>query len=215
MSDSIFNPRCHQVFKCNVKIPLSFVFPRLNTPRSFSPSLCVRCFKILVIFLVLCQTCSRILFLTESQIASSTGCSSADVSDCRCFSPGLSKPKGQGKFISLNTDSCSSGGCQPFLLQGHIAGSWSVCWQPWLPGPPLPRCFSADWPQPVLVLGIVLPLMYFPLLNLMRFLHVTSGGSSECQHTALMNLTLLRLLYHLQTCWGCSLSQHPGDQWRC
>lgn len=97
---------------------------------------------------------------------------------------------------------CSSGGCLPFLLQGHIDASWSVCWQPWLPGPLLPNCFSAGWSQPVLVFGIVLPLMNSPFLNVMipacslwRFQWISAHSSdrSDTPHASVPPTNMLRV----------------------
>lgn len=211
MPDSIFfTPHCHQVFEHDVKVPLSLLFCRLNTLSSLNFSLCVSrsqssfycCTRFASVRNRITEFCA--LLNRRSCPALDTAVQmflTADVSH-----QGWVKQRGRGSSSPStcwqHSAWCRSGGCQPFLLQGHIAGSWSVCWQPWLPGPPLPSCFSADWPQPVLVFGIVLPLIHFPLLNLMRSLYnlwkfqwmsAYCSDRSDSPHASVTSTNMLRV----------------------
>ena len=52
------------------------------------------------------------------------------------------------------------------------------------------------------------------LLNLIRVTSPVYPGLAEWQHSLLVCQPLLPAFYHQQTCWGWTLSLHPGHCWR-
>lgn len=81
-------------------------------------------------------------------------------------------------------------GCLPSLSPGHVAGSLSI-WNT--------RAFSTK---------------LLPSQSAVVFLQVTYCHPSECQHKHVVHQPFPSVLYHLQSCWRCTLSCGPGCQGR-
>lgn len=174
----------------------------LTNPSSFSLSSYIRCSSPLIIFIPLCCICSSMSMYFWSW---------GDKNWTQFPSCGFTSTELRGKITSLSLLE-KIFLIQPkrlsvlFAAEAHC-GSWSTCCPQGPSGPFLPNCFPASYSS-LDEEFFISPCWYSWVSSLP--ISLACQDPSECCLNYVVYELLPLILYHPQTCWGCTLSHHPG-----